>query len=450
MGLLIEVETLQTLPQNITMRILILLSLVSFSILSCSESEDNQRQNDENIVIPAVEAVQSQYGSLPLVQRFSGNVVSENQIELFPEVNAQIAEVYVENGDYVRKGDALVKLQDEPFKKQLQQADANLKINNARLKQAKAQLSAIETQYKRIQTLADKDLSSELELEQINAQKISAEADVELAEAQVEQSKAVVDERKNQLTLTLIKAPVSGTIGQRNAQPGMQATPGASLFMIGDLSKLRVEIILTEQMLNKINVGQTATVTVNDKNGNPVTFTSQLSRISPFLNEITRSTEAEIDINNKNGLLNPGMYVPVDIFYGESQQATLIPTSAIFIDPNTGAEGIYTANSIGSEIQPVSDSSSGMSALTAPTDMTFQEIDIIARGKMEVAVNGLESGKWVVTLGQNLLSEGKKQARVKTIQWEHVLRLQNMQREDLLNDIISGKKKEEVQKKASI
>ncbi len=421
------------------MRKILTIILPLLFLISCSKESQDQQRNQGNLVIPAVEAVQSQFGSLPLVERFSGNVVSENQVELYPEVNAQIAEVYVENGDFVNKGDVLVKLQDEPFQKQLQQSEANLKINNARLKQAKAQLSTLEAQYKRIQALAEKDLSSELELEQINAEKISAEADVELAEAQVEQSAALVDERKNQLTKTLIKAPVTGTIGQRNAQPGMQASASTPLFMIGDLSKLRVEILLTESMLNKIKVGQTAAISVTDQNGEIVTINGELSRISPFLNEITRSTEAEIDIDNQNGLLNPGMYVPVDIFYGESQQATLIPTSAIFIDPNTGSEGIYIANSIGSEIKPVSDSASGVSSLTSPTDVTFQEIDVIARGKMEVAVNGLESGKWVVTLGQNLLSEGREQARVKTIPWEHVIRLQQMQREDLLNEVMKDK-----------
>ncbi|MBO6571300.1 MAG: efflux RND transporter periplasmic adaptor subunit [Balneola sp.] len=421
------------------MRKILTIILPLLFLISCSNESQDQQRNQGNLVIPAVEAVQSQFGSLPLVERFSGNVVSENQVELYPEVNAQIAEVYVENGDFVNKGDVLVKLQDEPFQKQLQQSEANLKINNARLKQAKAQLSTLEAQYKRIQALAEKDLSSELELEQINAEKISAEADVELAEAQVEQSAALVDERKNQLTKTLIKAPVTGTIGQRNAQPGMQASASTPLFMIGDLSKLRVEILLTESMLNKIKVGQTAAISVTDQNGEIVTINGELSRISPFLNEITRSTEAEIDIDNQNGLLNPGMYVPVDIFYGESQQATLIPTSAIFIDPNTGTEGIYIANSIGSEIKPVSDSASGVSSLTSPTDVTFQEIDVIARGKMEVAVNGLESGKWVVTLGQNLLSEGREQARVKTIPWEHVIRLQQMQREDLLNEVMKDK-----------
>tara|TARA_R110002096_G_scaffold329006_8_gene523107 strand:+ start:3659 stop:4954 length:1296 start_codon:yes stop_codon:yes gene_type:complete len=416
------------------------LGLCFLLLISCSSDEPTQKPL-QNLVIPAVEAVQSQYGSLPLVERFSGNVISENQIELYPETNAQIAEVYVENGDKVTKGQPLVKLQDEPFKKQLQQAQAGLRINEARLKQADARLKELEAQFKRITALAEKNLTSELQIEQINAQKTSAEADVELAKAQIDQSRALVDERKNQLSKTVINSPVTGTIGQRNARVGMQATTNTKIFTIGDLSKLRVEIVLTENLLSRIKVGQTATITINDANGIPRTISAELSRISPFLNEITRSTEAEIDITNAEDILNPGMYVPVDVHFGESQQATLIPTSAIFIDPQTGREGIYIANSIGSEIEPVSDTSDNRSALTEPTGVVFQEIDIIARGKMAVGVIGLESGKWIITLGQNLLAEGKNEARVKTITWDHVLNLQSMQKEDLLKEIIEGKKK---------
>ena len=416
------------------------LGLCFLLLISCSSDEPTQKPL-QNLVIPAVEAVQSQYGSLPLVERFSGNVISENQIELYPETNAQIAEVYVENGDKVTKGQPLVKLQDEPFKKQLQQAQAGLRINEARLKQADARLKELEAQFKRITALAEKNLTSELQIEQINAQKTSAEADVELAKAQIDQSRALVDERKNQLSKTVINSPVTGTIGQRNARVGMQATTNTKIFTIGDLSKLRVEIVLTENLHSRIKVGQTATITINDANGIPRTISAELSRISPFLNEITRSTEAEIDITNAEDILNPGMYVPVDVHFGESQQATLIPTSAIFIDPQTGREGIYIANSIGSEIEPVSDTSDNRSALTEPTGVVFQEIDIIARGKMAVGVIGLESGKWIITLGQNLLAEGKNEARVKTITWDHVLNLQSMQKEDLLKEIIEGKKK---------
>ncbi|MFA5669936.1 MAG: efflux RND transporter periplasmic adaptor subunit [Balneolaceae bacterium] len=411
------------------------LALSFLLIISCSSDKTSNRPA-QNLVIPAVEAVQSQYGSLPLVERFSGNVISENQIELYPEINAQIAEVYAENGDRVTKGQILVRLQDEPLKKQLQQAEAGLRINEARLKQAEARLTELEGQFKRISALAEKNLSSEVQIEQINAQKASAEADVSLARAQIDQAAALVEERKIQLSKTVIRSPITGTVGQKNARMGMQASAGTKIFTIGDLSRLRIEIVLTENMLSRIKVGQTATIATIDDNGEPKVLNAKLSRISPFLNEITRSTEAEIDVDNTDGLLKPGMYVPVDIHFGESQQATLLPTSAIFIDPKSGKEGIFIANSIGSEIKPVSDTSGSNSPLTEPTAVTFQEIDIIARGKMEVGVLGLESGKWVVTLGQNLLAEGKDKARVRTITWEHVLRLQRMQKEDLLNQIM--------------
>src|SRR5699024_12006129 len=75
---------------------------------------------------------------------------------------------------------------------------------------------------------------------------------------------------------------------------------------------------------------------------------AKLSRISPFLNNITRSTEGEIDVSNDTNSLRPGMFVPVDILYGESQQATIIPTSALYADPNTGEEGVCMATYLGS------------------------------------------------------------------------------------------------------
>ena len=412
-------------------------------IISCSSSEEQGQQagfSPQNSVIPAVEAVQARYGSLPLVERFSGNVRSENQVPLFPQISAKVEQVFVENGDYVKKGDKLVQLNDEQSRQQLVQAEAGLKINQARLRQAEASLKELQSSYNRMKQLADKDLSSDSEMEQMAAQLTSAEANMELAQAQVEQSEALVNERKEALNRTVITAPISGTIGQRNAQVGMQVNTSTQLFMLGDLSKLRVEIVLTESMLNRISIDQTASIHVEDYEGNQRVVEAKLSRISPFLNEVTRSTEAEIDVVNENGWLKPGMFVPVDIHFGESQQATLIPVSAIYTDPTSGEEGVFIASSIGTEIEAVADSGSDTpQALTEPTPVKFTPINIIARGRMEVGVGGLESGDWVITLGQDLLGEGREQARVRTVSWNKVLGLQNLQREDLLKDVMKNR-----------
>jgi RND family efflux transporter MFP subunit len=416
----------------------LLLALLAVTLISCSEESEGEQQGPPaNTVIPAVEAVQARYGSLPLVERFSGNVRSENQVPLYPQISATIEEVYVENGQYVEKGQQLIQLNDEQFRQQLAQAEAGLKINNARLKQAEAQLAELNSRYNRLKQLADKELSSDSEIEQIEAELISAEADVELAEAQVDQSKSLVEERKEALSRTVITAPINGTLGQRNAQVGMQVSSNTQLFMIGDLSKLRVEIVLTEQMLNRISIGQTAHIMVEDYEGNDRVIEANLSRISPFLNEVTRSTEAEIDVENKNGWLKPGMFVPVDIHFGESEQATLIPISAIYTDPTSGEEGVFVASSLGSEIQPAeSENEEDLKPLTEPTPVKFLPINVIARGRMEVGVGGLRSGDWVITIGQDLLSEGREQARVRTVTWDKVIGLQQMQREDLLKEAL--------------
>ncbi len=415
-------------------------------LLACSSSEEeNQRSRGNSSVIPSVEAVQARYGSLPLVERFSGNVRSENQVPLYPQISAKVEQVFVENGQYVKKGQPLVQLDAEQYRQQLVQAEAGLNINKARLKQAEASLSELKSRYNRLKQLADRDLSSAAEIEQLEAELISAEADVELVEAQLAQSESLVEERKEQLSRTTIKAPISGTIGQRNAQIGMQVSQNTQLFMIGDLSKLRVEIVLTESMLNKISIGQTARIMVEDYEGNDRVIEAKLSRISPFLNEVTRSTEAEIDVENVNGWLKPGMFVPVDVLFGESEKATLIPVSAIYTDPTSGAQGVFIASSMGSEIQPVenSDNNGNPAMLTEPTPVQFKLIDVLAQGRMELGVGGLESGQWVVTLGQDLLGEGREQARIRTVSWEKVIGLQQLQREDLLKDALreSGRSK---------
>lgn len=429
----------------LTVTKLVFIAILTLTFGACTENEDNGDQQQENNTIPSVEAVQARYGSLPLVERFSGNVRSENQVALYPEISGVVEQIFVQNGDYVEKGDKLVQMNTGVLEKQLQQAEAGYKIANAQLKQSKARLTEVENEFRRVKQLEEKDLTSQAEVEQIEGQLLSAEADVELAEARLDQSEAQVNERRDELNKAVIRAPISGTVGQRNAEVGMQVSTNSPLFMIGDLSRLKVEIILTENMLNQIEVGQTARILVEDRNGEERALNAELSRISPFLNEVTRSTEAEIDVNNESGLLRPGMFVPVDVLFGESEQATLIPVSSLYTDPSSGEEGVFVATSLGSEIEPVSDTSNNSNrpgAMTEPTQVEFKTIDVLAEGRMELGVSGIESGQWIVTVGQDLLSEGRTEARIRAMSWERIFQLQNLQREDLLDEIMQERDSE--------
>jgi len=419
-----------------TLSTLFLAALILTSCYGSSENNGNSN-NAENSTIPAVEAVQARYGSLPLSERLSGTVIANNQVSLYPEISGKIEEVHVQNGQAVQKGDPIISLQDNQYQEQVQQARASLRINRARLKQAQARYQELESQYKRTKQLSEQELSSDLEMETLQAQMSSAEADVELAKAQVAQSESSLQEQKDILARTVIRAPISGTVGQRNAEVGMQVNSSTQLFTIGDLDNLRIEVVLTENMLNDVEIGQTARIYAGGEGTNQRVMEAELSRISPFLNNVTRSTEGEIDVQNSNNMLRPGMFVPVDILYGESQQATLVPTSAIYTDPATGDEGVFVATALGSEIEPAEQvNPDSPPPLTQATEIQFKQVDIIAEGRMELGVEGIEPGSWIITVGQDLLSGGKSQARVRTSSWSRIMALQGLQRQDLLQNVL--------------
>lgn len=217
----------------------------------------------------------------------------------------------------------------------------------------------------------------------------------------------------------------------------MQVSPSSQIFTIGDLSKLRVEVVLTENMMNYVEPGQTVRVYTGSQGKKQNVITAEVSRISPFLNDVTRSTEAEIDVTDGNHSLRPGMFVPVDILYGESQQATLIPTSALYTNPNSGREGVFVVTSLDGEVEPAEQSDDdSLPPLTEPLEVQFQPIDVIARGRMEMGVSGIEPGTWIVTVGQDLLSVGRNQARVRVSTWQRILSLQGLQRQDLLKQVL--------------
>jgi len=414
--------------------VLFLLSIASLSFRCTGETGGSEADRTDSL-IPAVEAVQARHGTLPLTERLSGVVKAKNQVEIYPEINAVITRVQVHNGDVVKEGQALVRLRDKEFQERLKQARANHQIAVAQLKQAEAQLKEIQAALKRTQSLAEKGLTSDTELETIQTQAVSAEADVELAKARLEQAEATVEERMETLSQTVVRAPVAGTVGNRNAEVGMLVNSNTWLFTLGQLDTVRVEIVLTDKMLNYIETGQRAEIFADNLPSGVVS--APLSRISPFLHPVTHSTEAEIDLANPDRLLRSGMFVTVDVYYGESEEATLLPLSTLYENPTTGGTGVYVSQTDLEEREPVGAMNGGQSiSLVGPVSFEFVPVEVIAKGRMEAGVSGVESGDWVVTIGQDLLGGEAGQARVRPVKWEWVEQLQHLQRRDLLQEVL--------------
>lgn len=388
---------------------------------------------------PSVEAVQAQYGSLPLEERMNGTVRARNQVAIYAEVTAPVVSVEAQTGDYVEEGEPLVRLKDDTYRERVRQAEAALEIARADVKSARANLKELRSQLKRTERLAEQEYESTQELETLRAEVESAEAGLARARAQVNQAEATLDERRTDLRRTVVRAPISGYVGARNAEVGQRVDTNTRLYTIGDLDSVKVQVQVTDKMFGRVQEGQTARIYVQSKD---TTLQASVTRMSPFLSEESYSAEAEIVVPNEDRVLSPGMFVEVDVAYGESQQATIVPLSALYEDPNSGTRGVFLAPTLGSEISvevPDSYDEENPPPLTQPTPTTFQEVEIIAEGQQTAGVRGVQPGDWIVTVGQNLISSSEDErvdARVRPMPWSRLMSLQRLQDTDLLNRVL--------------
>ncbi|HVS62478.1 MAG TPA: efflux RND transporter periplasmic adaptor subunit [Thermoanaerobaculia bacterium] len=407
-----------------------LATLVVAALLLACGYESPDRERDDGGPTPIVEAVEARSGTLPLEERLTGVVKAENQVAIRPQVSAPIVEVMVRNGEAVRRGQPLVRLDDSTIQEQLRQAEADRRLTRAAWAEERARVAELVAQVTRTRALHAQELVSELELETQEAQLAARRAAAEQAEARVEQTEAVIAERQAALARTIVRAPVDGRVGDRDAEVGMLAGTDTMLFLIGDLDSLRIEVPLTERMLAYVEVGQR--VRIEAPSIGPTPIEAALSRISPFLTENSFSTIGEIDVANRGDRLRPGMFVTVDILYGESEQATLLPTSTLWEDLTTGEFGIYIAPEMGTITMQTE--TTGSEALQP---VAFRQIELVAEGRSTIGVRGVEPGDWVVTVGQHMIASREDPAvLVRPTTWTRVLELQELQREDVLRGFL--------------
>jgi RND family efflux transporter MFP subunit len=394
-----------------------------------------------------VEVVEVKYGSFPLEERLSGTVRARNQTEVYSEVAGTIASVFVEDGARVNAGDPLVRLRARDSEERVRQAESGLEVAQARVRRAEASLFEAKTNLERVEAIVKNGLGPKAQLDTARAAAISAEADLDLMKAQLEQASSVLGERRAELADSIVSAPIDGIVGRRNAEVGQQASTSSPLFTIGDVDDMRVELILTQQMLGYIDVGTSVEIysdTAPDRK-----IQSEITRISPFLHSVTHTTRAEIDVNSYDGLLRPGMFVTVDVLYGESEEASLLPNSAVYRHPQKGGEGVFIAylEEALSNPEHAIDSPLGsppFKALPVPVTARFMPIEVVARGRDSSAVRGVQPGEWVVTLGHHLLASSDEQpVMVHPTPWAHILDLQALDNRDLL-DIIREKQQQSV------
>lgn len=415
--------------------------LAALGLLACGGDDGTARKPAASA--PLVEAVEVRFGALPIEETVSGAVRARNQVAIRPEIEGRVVEVLAQSGAAAKRGQALVRIDDMELRERLRQAEADVRLAEAAAEASRARAAEVESRVARTRSLAAENLVSSQELESLEAQLDVMRASAGESAARVEQARAAVEERRSALGKAVVRAPVDGRLGERRVEVGMLVDGGDILFVMGDLDDLVIEVNLTESMLGGVVEGQAVEVETRAA-GPPIA--AKLARISPFLAAESFTAVGEIEVDNRDGRLRPGMFASVRILVGESERAALVPVSAVWEEPLSGERGVFVVEDAGGLGDEPMD---GTLSPEESRPVGFRRVRILAEGRGAVGLEGIEEGEWVVTVGKHLLAEELRSApaaavepgsaaspslvaRVRPVSWERVTRLQGLQNEDLL------------------
>ncbi|SDF22591.1 RND family efflux transporter, MFP subunit [Mucilaginibacter pineti] len=249
--------------------------------------------------------------------RLPGQLNPFNEVNLFPKVNGFVKQIYVDRGSQVSKGQLLLTLEAPEMESQLQAA-------NSRYLQAQETANASKEKYNRLKEAAAEPGSvSPLDLDNAISR---MKSDMAIANSE----KSNVQSVRTMQGYLRIYAPFDGMIVQRNVSPGALVAPGKAtdqpMLVLQDTRKLRLEVAIPENYVDKVDLKQAVTFTFNAIPG-----TAHSARISRSANALgnMRSEAIEIDVLNKDGQLKPGMYGEVKIPMLSGAKSLLVPNAAI-------------------------------------------------------------------------------------------------------------------------
>lgn len=288
---------------------------------------------------------------------YTATIQAFEEVNVAPSSPGRIEKIYVEAGDRVNKGDNL------------------FLMDRTQLYQLKLQLSSLEKDLWRLDTLLKAGSAKQQQYDQIKTQYDVTKTNVEFLEQN-----------------TLLKAPFQGIVTGKyyedgemyTGTPSMSGKPSVVTLM--QINPLKVVVSLSEQYYPLIKKGMEAVITAdvyrNEK------FTGRVYQIAPTVNAVTRSFNVEIEVPNRNEMLKPGMFVRVSLQLGEVE-TFVVPASTVLMQEGTNRRYVMVAG-----------------------DGVAKRVDVIIGKRfddnLEIISENLKEGDLLISEGQSRLSDGDK------------------------------------------
>jgi membrane fusion protein, multidrug efflux system len=241
----------------------------------------------------------------------TGSIQPERRADLRAEVSAVVLQVLKENGEPVKRGDLLVKLDETALRDSLVSADAAVRAASQALDQANRQLE-------RLKTLRASGMTSAAAFDEAEVRRNSALSELSAAKSRAAQA-------RQQMVRTEVRAPFDGIVSDRKVSSGDTATIGKELVKVIDPNSMRFEGRVSTDKISSVKVGQPVHFHINGY-GNQQ-FTGVVKRIDPSANDITRQVEVLVALKGEQPKV-AGLYAEGRID-AESSNVLMLPESAI-------------------------------------------------------------------------------------------------------------------------
>jgi HlyD family secretion protein len=254
--------------------------------------------------------------------RANGTIQPDTTVEVKSQASGEVLRVRVETGQVVRQGDLMVQIDPRIPKNNVDQAQSNLEVADARLVNAR-------TQRERAEALLKSQSITQTEFDQAVLDYATAKAGVVSARVNLQNAQITLDQ-------TDVRAPITGTIieldverGQVISSPISTVGGGTVLLKMADLNRAQVSTLVDETDIGKIKPGLRATVTVQAYPNRP--FDGVVAKIEPqaTIQQNVTMFPVLVQIQNEEGLLKPGMNADVEIHVGRRDGVLAIPNSAL-------------------------------------------------------------------------------------------------------------------------
>ncbi len=367
---------------------------------SSVEANDDDSTSDpkkEEEAIP-VELADATVGRISSFLTATANLRPLRDVEIVSQTEGLVWQVRAEEGEFVREGFALCKLDDRQLQIQLQsanqklsQAELQLEKSRVRRDKAAAQIRNNRDELDRYEKLYEEKLVSEREvaqlryrLDELEHDELVSSHEIRELDYRVDELESEIAEVKLQLAQAVVRAPFSGIITERLVEKGQTVKRLDQLFKLSSFSTLFADVYLSEREARMVRKGQSAKVALGVDESS--SLAGEVARISPVVDQNTGTVKITVELDNEGASFKPGAFVRVQIETDTRHDSLLIPKRALV--EQDGSHFVFVADDDAAR-------------------RTEVKLGYENGGQAEV-LEGLAAGERIVVAGQGTLKDGSK------------------------------------------